>query len=194
MKNVLIVSGHNDLNNSLANTIILENLQNSLPAAEFDFLDKLYPDYEFDVKKEQEKLVKADIIVLQFPIFWYSVPSLMKKWFEDIFIHGFSHGSTGKALAGKTLIASFTTGSPAEAYKHGGMQNYTLDEFLPPLIQLAAISGMNWGGYVHTGGVSYASRNDEAAQKEIKKNHFSTRSTNGKIDCVVLMGKSANKS
>lgn len=172
MKNVLIVSGHNDLNNSLANTIILENLQNSLPAAEFDFLDKLYPDYEFDVKKEQEKLVKADIIVLQFPIFWYSVPSLMKKWFEDIFIHGFSHGSTGKALAGKTLIASFTTGSPAEAYKHGGMQNYTLDEFLPPLIQLAAISSMNWGGYVHTGGVSYASRNNEAAQKEIKEKSF----------------------
>ncbi len=135
-------------------------------------MDKLYPDYKFDVKKEQEKLVKADIIVLQFPIFWYSVPSLMKKWFEDIFIHGFSHGSTGKALAGKTLIASFTTGSPAEAYKHGGMQNYTLDEFLPPLIQLAAISGMNWGGYVHTGGVSYASRNDEAARKEIKEKSF----------------------
>ncbi len=52
------------------------------------------------------------------------------------------------------------------------MQNYTLDEFLPPLIQLAAISGMNWGGYVHTGGVSYASRNDEAAQKEIKEKSF----------------------
>lgn len=69
MKNILIVSGHTDLNDSFANRKIIEKLQKLIPQAEFDLLDKLYPDYRIDVKKEQKKLIKADVIVLQFPIF-----------------------------------------------------------------------------------------------------------------------------
>ena len=167
MKNILIVSGHNDLNKSLANKTILEKLQELLPNAEYDFLDKLYPDYKIDVKKEQEKLVNADIIVLQFPVFWYNAPSLMRKWFEDVLEHGFSHGSKGKALLGKKLIVSLTTGAPVEMYQHGGLQNYTIDEFLPPFIQLANLCNMEWAGFIHTGGVSYSTRTDEIKQKEM---------------------------
>ena len=63
MKKILIVSGHTDLNNSAANKSILENLESALPQAEFIYLDKLYPDFQIDVKAEQEKLVTADIIV-----------------------------------------------------------------------------------------------------------------------------------
>ena len=33
-------------------------------------LDELYPDFKIDIKREQEKLEKSDIIVLQFPLFW----------------------------------------------------------------------------------------------------------------------------
>ena len=102
MKNVLIVSGHTDLNNdSVANKQIMEDLKELLPDAEISILNKLYPDYKIDVKSEQEKLEKSDIIVLQFPIFWYGMPSIMNKWIEDTFEHGWSHGSTGDKLHGK---------------------------------------------------------------------------------------------
>lgn len=95
MKNVLIVSGHTNLQgDSFANKIILEDLQAKLPNAIFDFLDQEYPDFKIDVSVEQAKMEAADIIVLQFPIFWYSMPSLMAKWMEDTFVHGWSHGST----------------------------------------------------------------------------------------------------
>ena len=68
MKNVLIVSGHTDLkNDSVANKTIINELKRLLPEAEYDILSDLYPDYRFNVKAEQEKLVKADIIVWQFP-------------------------------------------------------------------------------------------------------------------------------
>ena len=50
MKNILVVSGHTDLNDSVANNLILETLQKELPDAEFDFLDKLYSDFKIDVK------------------------------------------------------------------------------------------------------------------------------------------------
>ena len=104
MQNILVVSGHTDLNNSVANKAILERLENKLPQAEFVYLDKLYSDFQIDVEAEQEKLLNADIIVLQFPIFWYAMPSLLSRWLEETFQHGFSHGSTGDKLKGKKLM------------------------------------------------------------------------------------------
>ena len=102
MKNILIISGHPALrDNSFANKIIMEDLEKLLPEATFDCLSDLYPDYRIDVEAEQKKLVAADIIVLQFPIFWYSMPALLAKWMEEVFVHGFSHGTTGKALVQK---------------------------------------------------------------------------------------------
>ena len=98
MKNILIVSGHTDLNDSVANKTILEEIEKKLPDAEMSYLDKLYPDYKIDVKKEQEKLLKADIIVLQYPVFWYSMPSILECWMEQFFEYGFSHGSEDSKL------------------------------------------------------------------------------------------------
>lgn len=165
MKNILVVSGHTDLNNSVANKTILEELQKKLPKAEVVFLDRLYPDFQIDVEVEQQRVVDADIIVLQFPFFWYGVPSIMSRWIEQVFIHGFSHGSTGDKVRGKKLVVSFTSGAPEEMYQTGGLQNYSIEEFLPPLKQFANLCGMEWCGYVYSGGLSYANRNDEAKMK-----------------------------
>ena len=94
MKNVLVVSGHTDLNDSVANKTIMEELAKLIPSVEFDYLDKLYPDYKIDIAAEQAKLEKADVVVLQFPVFWYSLPSLLERWMEETFKHGWSHGRT----------------------------------------------------------------------------------------------------
>ncbi|MEQ9772213.1 NAD(P)H-dependent oxidoreductase [Pectobacterium jejuense] len=161
MKNVLIVSGHTDLDNSFANKIILENLEYALPEAIQIHLDKLYPNYVFDVRKEQERLINTDIIVLQFPFFWYGVPSLMKKWIEDVFIHGFSHGSTGDKVKGKKLLLSFTSGAPESMYQYGGIQSYPVEDFLPPLTQFANLCRMEWAGHVYTGNLSYIAKSEE---------------------------------
>lgn len=159
MKNVLIVSGHTDLHgDSCVNRIIMKDMGELLPDTVLDDLSALYPDYRIDVAAEQAKLVTADVIVLQFPIFWYSMPSLLAKWMEDVFVRGFSHGSTGKALAGKKLILSFTTGAPENAYG----ANFPLEMLTGRFRQTAGLTGMIYEGYVYTGGVSYADRTDPA--------------------------------
>ena len=165
MKNVLIVSGHTDLkNDSVANKTIINELKRLLPEAEYDILSDLYPDYRFDVKAEQEKLVKADIIVWQFPVFWYSMTSLLRKWIEDVVVHGFAYGSTGTALKGKRLIASFTTVAPAEMYTKEGFVGYTIEDIIgSQLCPTANLCGMQLADFVYTGGVSYASRNEAGA-------------------------------
>ena len=85
MKNVLVVSGHTDLNDSVANKIILEEVKRFITEAEIDCLDKLYPDFKIDAKAEQAKLEKAEVVVLQFPMFWYSAPSIPGEEAGSIF-------------------------------------------------------------------------------------------------------------
>lgn len=114
----LILSGHPDLSTSVANKVILDELEKALPDAEIRKLDQLYPTAAIDVEAEQRALLEADLIVWQFPFWWYSLPWLMKKWLDEVFLHGFSHGSKAK-LGGKKLLVSFTTGAPAEAYTGG---------------------------------------------------------------------------
>ena len=112
MSKILIVSGHTDLNASFANKIILGELEKLLPQAKFDILSELYADYRIDVSAEQEKLVNADVIVFAFPFFWYGAPSLMQKWLEDVFVHGFSHGRTGDNCMAKSSSSPSRSARP----------------------------------------------------------------------------------
>ena len=75
MQNVLIISGHPNLSESIGNATILDEVAKALPGAKIRFLDALYPDYRIDVAREQQALLEADVIVWQFPFSWYSVPA-----------------------------------------------------------------------------------------------------------------------
>ena len=68
MAHILVVSGHPDLNHSIANATILDELATALPDAEIRRLDWLYPDGKFNIAAEQESLLQADVIV------WPRVP------------------------------------------------------------------------------------------------------------------------
>ena len=168
MENLLIVSGHPDLNDSFANKTIMAEFEKLMPKANYVYLDRLYPDFEINKEEEQAKLIGADIIVLQFPFFWYGVPSLMSRWIEEVFVHGFSHGATGDKVKGKKLLVSFTSGAPEEMYAHGGLQNYPIEELIVPLKQFANMCQMEWAGHVYSGGLSYASRDDENSLKQME--------------------------
>ena len=162
MKNILIVSGHTDLeNDSVANKQIIKDLTELLPDAEIDILSELYSDYKIDADSEQKKLEKADIIVLQFPLFWYGMPSIMNKWMEDTFKHGWSHGSKGNKLQNKKVIVSFTAGAPEEAYHKDGLMGHEIEDYLPPIKSMCGLCGMEFVDYVFTGGVSYELRTSE---------------------------------
>ncbi len=171
MKNVLIVSGHPDLSVSFANKTILAELERLLPQAEVVRLDALYPEYKVDVKAEQERLLRADVIVWQFPVQWYGTPSLLHKWMEQVLSFGFAYGDGGEGkrgdkLKGKRLLLSFTSGSPETMYRYGGGQGYPIEDYLPRYKQTAVLCGLEWMGYVYSGGYSYLVLSDEKKRKE----------------------------
>ena len=165
MTNVLIVSGHPRLgDDSLANKTIVEELTSLIPGAVVDQLDELYPDYRIDVAAEQAKLAAADVIVLQYPLWWYGWPSLLQKWVEDVFVRGFSHGSSGTALHGKKLVVSVTTGASQAYYAPDSVD---FNDLLTPAKATCALTGMEFAGSLPLYGVSYANRTDEAARAEM---------------------------
>ncbi|WP_199836286.1 NAD(P)H-dependent oxidoreductase, partial [Streptomyces sp. NRRL F-4489] len=50
-----------------------------------------------DIADEQRKLAWADTLVLQFPLWWYGMPAILKGWFDRVFVKGFAFGHTDPA-------------------------------------------------------------------------------------------------
>ena len=59
-----------------------------MPGAELLYLDTAYPDFKIDTDKERQRVRNVDIIVLQYPIYWYTPPAIMKRWQEEVFAFG----------------------------------------------------------------------------------------------------------
>jgi NAD(P)H dehydrogenase (quinone) len=138
MKNVVIISGHPDLNISVANKTILEEIAAKCPQVEIRKLCELYPDYQFDIKAEQAALEKADIIIFQYPMNWFGVPGLLKLYIDKVMEHGWAYGSQGTALEGKAFIASLTTGVPEVGFSAQGFVGRTVEDLTFPVAKFAA--------------------------------------------------------
>ena len=103
-----------------------------------------YPRYNIDVDREQKRLLEHEIIVLQFPLFWYSAPALVKEWIDLTLERGFAYGEGGDKLNGKWLMLAVTTAGPEDAYSPNGYQHYPLRTFLTPFEQTARLAGMRF--------------------------------------------------
>lgn len=45
-----------------------------------------------DVAAEQQKLLWADAVILQFPLWWFSMPAILKGWVERVYAYGLAYG------------------------------------------------------------------------------------------------------
>ncbi|GIU05630.1 MULTISPECIES: NAD(P)H-dependent oxidoreductase [unclassified Shewanella] len=126
---VLLISGHPDLSRSVANIEILKRLE-ALDLFKIHRLDEVYPNYQIDVQVEQDLLTKADVIVLQFPLYWSTYPALMKLWFDEVFTYNFAFGPNGDKLKGKKVILSITCGATESSYQAGEFNFLPLEQYL----------------------------------------------------------------
>jgi NAD(P)H dehydrogenase (quinone) len=98
-----------------------------------------------DIRAEQAKLLAADTLVLQFPLWWYSTPAILKGWIDRVLAKGFAYGlrdpeRPGRTfrygdgpLSGRRAQVITTIGSPAPAMGPRGI-NGQLDQVLFPLL------------------------------------------------------------
>src|SRR5687768_5675269 len=119
MRKVLVLFAHPALEKSRVNRRLIE--QARAPGVTFNDLYELYPDFDVDVAREQSLLAEHDVIVMHHPLYWYSVPALLKQWIDLVLEHGWAYGSGGEALRGKWLVNAITAGGGQATYTPEGL-------------------------------------------------------------------------
>lgn len=143
MAHVLLYYAHPAQQFSHANAAMWEASQKVEGITRVDLYAE-YPRFDIDTDTEQERLLTHDVVVFQFPLFWYSTPALIKEWIDLTLEHGFAYGAGGDKLAGKTMMLALTAAGLQEAYTHEGYQHYPLRTFLTPLEQTARLCKMRF--------------------------------------------------
>lgn len=140
----LLILGHPNIEKSLSNKAIIDELENSCPDIEIRNILRLYPDYNIDAKAEQEALLRHENIIFQYPLYWYNMPAILKHWFDIVFEYQFAYGSKGDKLKGKKFIPSFTVGAPETEYHALGEHHFRVYEFCKNLEQTAYYAQMDY--------------------------------------------------
>jgi NAD(P)H dehydrogenase (quinone) len=118
-----------------------------------------------DIKSEIAKIRKADLIIFEFPLWWGSVPAIMKGWFDKVFALGVvwdgDHRYETGLLGGKQTLVITSTGDNAELYSSTGIHRATVEQHLFPLLHSTlAHAGLDViKPYIATG-MTIASDND----------------------------------
>ena len=128
---------------SRTNRVLLEAVRD-LPELEVRSLYDLYPDFAIDVEAEQAALTRARVVVWQNPLYWYSVPPLLKLWFDKVLALGWAYGGDQHALQGKVCQWVTTTGGDRHAFSPAGHHGHPFDVFVAPVRQTALFCRMQW--------------------------------------------------
>lgn len=143
MSKVLILFAHPALEKSRVHRELLSRVPRD-PRVTLNDLYEAYPRLDIDVPREQRLLEACEVVVLQFPFYWYSTPPILKQWQDLVLEHGWAYGSKGNALRGKRMICAVSAGGGERAYGPDGYNRHTIRELLVPLEQTAALCGMRF--------------------------------------------------
>lgn len=106
-----------------------------------------------EIAAEQAKLARADLVIFQFPVWWFGMPAILKGWADRVFARGFAY-ITGRKydtgmFRGKLAMIAATTGTSADTYApdgidgdiltvlwpiHNGLLRYSGFDVLPPFV------------------------------------------------------------
>lgn len=97
-----------------------------------------------DVEAEIDSLRWADVLILQFPLWWFSMPAILKGWVDRVFAYGFAYGVGEHSerrwgdrygegtLSGKRAMLIVTAGGWEEHYSPRGV-NGPIEDLLFPI-------------------------------------------------------------
>lgn len=89
-----------------------------------------------DVEAELQKVEWCDLMIWQFPLWWFGMPGILKGWVDRVFAMGRTYGGErfyeNGAFKGKRALLSVTTGGPDSAYAKGGW-NGDIHSILRPI-------------------------------------------------------------
>lgn len=106
-----------------------------------------------DIRAEQEKVTWSDLVIFQFPMWWFGMPAVLKGWVDRTMARGFAYGAGRKydtgMLRGRRAMVCATTGTASSLYEpdgidgdinhilwpvHNGIFRYLGFDVLPPFV------------------------------------------------------------
>ena len=77
-----------------------------------------------EIEQEIRKMEWCDLMLWQFPLWWFGLPGILKGWVDRVFAMGRTYGGgrlyENGVFKGKRTMLSLTTGGPGEAYLKRG--------------------------------------------------------------------------
>ena len=164
------------------------------PAARLDVLEESQRALESgtlseDIRREQDKLCWADTLVVQFPLWWFGMPAILKGWFDRLFVQGFAQGvldpETGRAmrygsggLVGRRALVVTTVGANAATTGPRGIHGEIGEVLFPVLHGTLWYSGMSvLPPLVVNGAVRLSGDDYEAAVTQLRRRLLSMATT-----------------
>jgi glutathione-regulated potassium-efflux system ancillary protein KefG len=140
---VLIIFAHPALEKSRVNRKLIQYVKD-IEGVIFHDLYEAYPDFHIQVRREQSLLAENDVIVFHHPLFWFSMPALLKEWMDLVLEHKWAYGKKGTTLRGKKLLSVITTGGRESLYSKDGYNRHTRGELLSPMKVSARVCRMDY--------------------------------------------------
>ena len=132
MMKTLVIVFHPNLATSVANRRWLQEVAQHPERYTIHDVHQAYPDGAIDVAREQALVEAHADVVLQFPVYWFSCPPLLKKWLDEVLAHGWAYGTGGDAFRGRKVALAVTAGIREEDFTPAGKWRHTLAQLLAP--------------------------------------------------------------
>jgi len=147
-------SDFNQLKNPLRFSLAHEQLNASLTS-----------NYQREIQDQQRRLKEADLVIFQFPLWWYSIPAILKGWVERVLGNGFAyddeHVFENGLLKGKRAMLSLTTGATNEELIADSQYTGSIEQMLKPFIGgVLKFCGIDWVTTFLAPAVSRMNNND----------------------------------
>ncbi|MDO6448507.1 NAD(P)H-dependent oxidoreductase [Oceanobacillus profundus] len=105
----------------------------------------------YNTKEEIGKFQWADIVILQTPIYWFSIPGIVKKYIDDVFVPDIFFTKAkkfgrGGLLTQKEYMLSVSWGANIKAFNGSQtsfLEGYSEDEVLFPIHKIFEYCGLN---------------------------------------------------
>ena len=140
---ILILFAHPLYEKSRVNQI----LNSYIPDSEFVTFNDLYeeyPEFEIDIRREQQLILQHDIIIWQHPMYWYSCPALLKQWMDMVLHFRNPNDLDIHALRGKAVLQVMSIGDQNKTYLDEKQDQTNLINYLLPFSRTVEYSNMTY--------------------------------------------------
>lgn len=117
-----------------------------------------------DIKREQADIKGADLVVMIAPVWWYSIPAILKGYVDRVFSIGFAYEytSTGPRglLTGKKAMVITTSGADERTAKASGLVDIITNSVVKSIFGFSGFAEYNYKNFFAVPTVSDQERKD----------------------------------